>query len=81
MQLDWQYIVSLSILIMIPIFIATGILQWPEGLRFLPDQAGMSLLRTPVYEVIELQPWITFFSAWVFICIAIYWLTLLRRDS
>lgn len=75
--------VPLSILIMVPIFIATGILQWPEGLRFLPDQASMSLLGTPAYEVTELPPWIAFFTlfVWVLICTTVYWLSFLRRDS
>ncbi|GAA0338809.1 hypothetical protein ACFQ4Z_07745 [Oceanobacillus oncorhynchi subsp. oncorhynchi] len=76
-------IVPLSILIMIPIFIATGILQWPEGLRFLPDQASMSLLGTPAYEVTELPPWIAFFTlfVWALICKIAYWLSFLQRDS
>ncbi|MFD1413607.1 ABC transporter permease family protein [Oceanobacillus jeddahense] len=76
-------IVPLSILIMIPIFIATGILQWPEGLRFLPDQASMSLLGTPAYEVTELSPWIAFFTllVWGLICTIVYWLSFLQRDS
>ncbi|MEK4304619.1 MULTISPECIES: hypothetical protein [Oceanobacillus] len=76
-------IVPLSILIMIPIFIATGILQLPEGLRFLPDQASMSLLGTPAYEVTELSPWIAFFTlfVWGVICAIAYWLSFLRRDS
>lgn len=76
-------IVPLSILIMIPIFIATGILQWPDGLRFLPDQAGMSLLGTPAYEVTELSLWIAFFTllVWGLICTLAYWLSFLRRDS
>ncbi|GIN73395.1 ABC transporter [Bacillus sp. J14TS2] len=76
-------IVPLSILIMIPIFIGTGILQWPEGLRFLPDQAGMSLLGTPAYEVTELPPWIAFFTllVWGLVCTTAYWLSFLRRDS
>ncbi|WP_368654153.1 hypothetical protein AB4Y30_03710 [Ornithinibacillus sp. 4-3] len=82
-ELTRSTIVPLSILIMIPILIATGILQWPEGLRFLPDQASMSLLGTPAYEVTELPPWIAFFTllAWVVVCIGIYWFSLLRRDS
>ncbi|WP_080874508.1 hypothetical protein [Oceanobacillus timonensis] len=76
-------IVPLSILMMIPIFIGTGILQWPEGLRFLPDQAGMSLLGTPAYEVTELPPWTAFFTLfiWGLICTLAYWLSFLRRDS
>ncbi|MEK4301554.1 hypothetical protein MKY30_19540 [Oceanobacillus sp. FSL W8-0428] len=76
-------IVPLSILIMIPIFVATGILQWPDGLRFLPDQASMSLLGTPAYEVTELPPWVAFFTllAWALVCTIAYWLSFLRRDS
>ncbi|WP_339184923.1 hypothetical protein [Oceanobacillus sp. FSL W7-1293] len=76
-------IVPLSILIMIPIFIGTGILQWPKGLRFLPDQASMSLLGTPAYEVTELPPWIAFFTlfVWALICTIAYWLSFLQRDS
>ncbi|MBO0994404.1 hypothetical protein [Bacillus sp. SD088] len=76
-------IVPLSILIMIPIFIGTGVLQWPEGLRFLPDQASLSLLGTPAYEVHELPPWIAFFTllVWGLICTTAYLLSFLRRDS
>lgn len=76
-------IVPLSILIMIPIFIGTGILQWHAGIRFLPDQASMSLLGTPAYEVTELPPWIAFFTllVWAFVGIVAYRFFLLRRDS
>lgn len=68
---------------MTPIFIAKGILQWPEGLRFLPDQASMNLLGTPAYEVTELPLEIAFFTllVWALVCIVAYWFSLVRRDS
>lgn len=76
-------IAPLAILIMIPIFVATGVLQWPEGLRFLPDQASMSLLGTPAYDVTELPAQIALFAllCWVLLWMLTYWITLIRRDS
>ena len=76
-------IAPLAILIMIPILVGTGILQWPEGLRFLPDQASMSLLGTPAYNVTELPSGIAFFTllGWALVCVVTYWISLVRRDS
>lgn len=76
-------VAPLTILIMIPIFVATGILQWPEGLRFLPDQASMSLLGTPAYDVTELPAQIAFIAllCWALLWALTYWITLIRRDS
>ncbi len=76
-------IAPLVILIMIPIFVGTGILQWPEGLRFLPDQVSMSLLGTPAYDVTELPAGIAFITllCWALLWVFTYWLALIRRDS
>ncbi len=76
-------IAPLAILMMIPIFVATGILQWPEGLRFLPDQASMSLLGTPAYDVTELPAGIAFITllCWALLWVLTYWVALIRRDS
>lgn len=76
-------IAPLAILIMIPIFVATGVLQWPEGLRFLPDQASMSLLGTPAYDVTELPAQIALIAllCWALLWVFTYWIALIRRDS
>lgn len=76
-------IVPLSILIIIPIFIGTGIIQWPEGLRFLPDQASMSLLGTPAYEVTELPPLIALITliCWSILFLGSYWVIFNKSDS
>lgn len=49
-------VAPLAIMISLPMLVATGILQWPQGIRFLPDQASLSLLGTPAYEVTEISP-------------------------
>lgn len=76
-------IAPLAILIMIPIFVATGILQWPEGLRFLPDQASMSLLGTPAYDVTELPAQIALIVllCWTLLWVFTYWIAVIHRDS
>ncbi|MFD2115661.1 hypothetical protein ACFSTH_10600 [Paenibacillus yanchengensis] len=77
-------ITPLAILIMIPIFVATGVLlHWPEILRFLPDQASMSLLGTPAYEVTELPVAMALLTliCWALLWTLAYWITVIRRDS
>lgn len=76
-------IAPLAILIASPMVVATGVLQWPEGIRFLPDQASMSLLGIPAYEVTELPPGIAFLTllVWALVSIIAYWFSLVRRDS
>ncbi|AOS63162.1 ABC transporter [Actinoalloteichus hymeniacidonis] len=76
-------VAPLAILIASPMVVATGILQWPAGLRFLPDQAGMSLLGTPAYEItaIPIGMAALALAAWASVSIAVYALTLLRRDA
>lgn len=76
-------ITSLGILITLPIVVATGVLQWPEGLRLLPDQAGLSLIGTPAYDVHELPPGIAALTltVWAFVSLSLYGLSLMRRDA
>lgn len=76
-------IASLSILVVVAIFINAGFLQWPEGLRFLPDQAAMSTLGTPAFEVTELPPAVGAFTlvVWAVVSVCCYVIALIRRDS
>lgn len=76
-------IASLSILVVVAIFINAGFLQWSEGLRFLPDQAAMSTLGTPAFEVTELPPAVGAFTlvVWAVVSVCCYVIALIRRDS
>ncbi|WP_342373051.1 hypothetical protein PCC79_03700 [Propioniciclava soli] len=74
---------SLTVLILIPILVATGVFQWPQGIKFLPDQAAMSLLGTPAYDVTELPPAIAaiVLAGWALLAVVSYTVVLLRRDT
>lgn len=74
---------SLTVLILIPILIATGVFQWARGIRFLPDQAAMSLLGTPAYDVTELPPVVAaiVLIGWALIAIAVHTALLIHRDA
>lgn len=74
---------ALGILIALPIVIATGVLQWPAGLRFLPEQAALSLVGTPQFEVNALPAAMaaTTLATWSALAVASYALTLTRRDA
>lgn len=76
-------VAPLGILIALPIVLATGILQWPQGIRFLPDQASLSLLGTPGYEVTELPPGIAVLTliTWAAASVAVYAIAVIRRDA
>lgn len=76
-------IAPLGIMIALPIVIATGILQWPDGIRFLPDQASLSLVGTPGYDVTELPPVIAavVLIGWAVLSLTAYMIALLRRDA
>lgn len=76
-------IAALGIIIALPIILATGILQWPAGVRFLPDQASLSLLGTPGYDVTELRPGTAglVLIAWAMTSVAVYAFALIRRDA
>ncbi|MGO2751395.1 MAG: hypothetical protein ACTIA6_15190 [Pseudoclavibacter sp.] len=76
-------IAPLGIMIALPIVVATGILQWPDGIRFLPDQASLSLVGTPGYDVTELPPAIaaSVLTAWGLLAVVAYTVALLRRDA
>lgn len=76
-------IATLGIMIGLPIVIATGILQWPDGIRFLPDQAALSLVGTPGYDVTELPPGIAALTllGWSIIAVAAYAGAVTRRDA
>lgn len=76
-------IAPLAIMIAVPVVVATGILQWPEGIRFLPDQASLSLVGTPGYEVTELPAGIALLAllAWAALSVGAYTVALIRRDA
>lgn len=76
-------VTSLGILITLPVVVATGVLQWPEGLRLLPDQAGLSMVGTPAYDVHRLPPGIAalILTVWALLSLAVYALSLMRRDA
>lgn len=76
-------IAPLAIMIGLPIVVATGILQWPDGIRFLPDQASLSLVGTPGYDVTELPPGIAagVLLAWAALSVTAYAAALVRRDA
>lgn len=74
---------TLGILITAPIVVGTGILQWPRVLRFLPDQAALSLIGTPGYNVTALPApaaAITL-TIWASLCLAAYAAALICRDA
>lgn len=60
-----------------------GLVQWPEGVRFLPDQAAMNMLGTPAFDVTELPPAIGALALglWSLVAICGYAVALIRRDS
>ncbi len=74
---------SLTVLILIPILVATGVFQWPQGIKYLPDQAAMSLLGTPAYDVTELPPGpaALVLTGWAVVAIVAYTTALIRRDT
>lgn len=76
-------IAPLSVIIAVPIVVATGILQWADGVRFLPDQASLSLVGTPGYDVTELPPGIAalVLLAWAVLSITAYAVALIHRDA
>lgn len=76
-------IATLGIMIGLPIVIATGILQWPDGIRFLPGQAALSLVGTPGYDVTELPVGIAALTllAWSIIAVSGYSIAVTRRDA
>lgn len=76
-------IAPLSIMIALPVVIATGILQWSDGLRFLPDQAALSLVGTPQFDVHEIPPGMAalVLAIWSIVAVAVYAITVARRDA
>lgn len=76
-------IAPLGIMIALPMVVATGIIQWVDGIRFLPDQASLSLLGTSGYEVTELPVGIAalVLIAWALTSVAAYAFVLIRRDA
>ena len=75
-------VVSLGILVSLPMVVATGVIQWNEGIRFLPDQASLSLLGMPAYDVTEISSATAIFtlSLWSALFMLIYVALFLRRD-
>ena len=76
-------VATLSVLVVPTIFVSAGFLQWPEGLRFLPDQAAQSFLGTPAFDVTELPPGIAASAllAWAVIATIAYVVALTQRDT
>lgn len=76
-------IAPLSLLGALAVFVNAGFLPWPEGLRFLPDQAAMNMLGTPSSEVTVLPPAIGALAVglWALIAIGGHAIALTRRDS
>ncbi|WP_136191964.1 ABC transporter [Actinomyces procaprae] len=76
-------IAAIGILVAVPVIVGTGILQWPQVLRLLPDQAALSLLGTPGYDVTALPPTTAALTlaTWAGLCLATYALALCRRDA
>ena len=74
---------ALGILITTPVVVGTGILQWPRVLRFLPDQAALSLLGTPGYSVTALPAATAALTltTWAAVCLAAYATALVCRDA
>lgn len=70
-------------MIALPVVIATGILQWSDGLRFLPDQAALSLIETPQFDVHEIPPGLaaTVLAIWSVVAVSAYAFSVTRRDA
>ena len=68
---------------LITLLVGTGILQWPRVLRFLPDQAALSLLGTPGYSVTALPAATAALTltTWAAVCLAAYATALVCRDA
>ncbi|MEB4613135.1 hypothetical protein [Leucobacter sp. M11] len=76
-------VAPLGILIALPIVVATGILQWPEGIQFLPDQASLSLVGTPAYDVTWLPPGVAALTllGWGMVALTGSAIAVTRRDA
>jgi len=76
-------VTSLGILVTLPVVVATGVVQWPAGLRFLPDQAALSLVGAPAFDVHEIPPGAAALAltVWALVSVAAYALSLTRRDA
>ncbi|MFT3875339.1 MAG: hypothetical protein QM708_02770 [Propioniciclava sp.] len=73
----------LASLAVLAIFVNAGFLNWPEGLRFLPDQAAMNALGTPTFEVMELPAGLAAITlaGWSTAAIIASVVVFLRRDG
>nr|WP_246421938.1 ABC transporter [Nocardiopsis mwathae] len=76
-------VAPLAVFVVVAVFAGGGFVQWPEGVRFLPDQASMSLLGTPAFEVTEIAPATAALTlaVWALASLAAYALSLMRRDA
>lgn len=76
-------VAPLSIMIALPVMVATGIVQWPAGLRFLPDQAALSLVETPQFDVNEIPPVLAavVLTVWAGAAVAVYTFSAIRSDA
>ena len=76
-------VISLGILVSLPMVVATGVIQWNEGVRFLPDQLSLSILDMPGYDVTQtsLGPAIFVLLLWSFFFLFTYVILFLRRDA
>lgn len=76
-------VAPLALLVLTPILIATGVFQWAAGVRLLPDQASLSFLGTPGYDITELPPMTAalVLTAWAVTLNIGFFATLLHRDA
>lgn len=76
-------IIPIGVLVLGPVLVATGVFQWAQIIRFLPDQASLSLLGHPGYDVTALPPTVAALTltTWAAALTVTYTITLHRRDA
>lgn len=76
-------IAPLAIMVSVPVVLATGMFQWPNLIRLLPDQASLSFVGTPGYEVTHLPPWASLglLVTWSVLALVTCAVAFIRRDA
>ncbi len=76
-------VASLSLLGTLAIFVNAGFLPWPQGARFLPDQAATNMLGTPANEVTAMSPaaGTAALTLWAIAGVVVFVVTIQRRDA
>lgn len=76
-------VASLSLLGTLAIFVNAGFLPWPQGARFLPDQAATNMLGTPANEVTAMSPaaGTVALTLWAIAGVVVFVVTIQRRDA